>query len=348
MTLLSFIASATDPDSGQTLTFSLDEGAPGGAVINSDSGRFTWTPTEAQGPGTYSITARVTDNGEPNLSHARTFQVTVFEVNRAPVLSPIGNKTVDEQTLLSFTALASDPDIPANTLTFSLDEGAPPGAGIQPGSGLFTWTPTETQGPGVYSITIVVTDSGTPPLNAAETISVTVREVNRAPVLTPIPDQQVTLGSTVTLTAVGSDPDIPLNTLTYSLDPGAPSGSSIHPSTGLFSWAPQASQSPSTNAVTVRVTDNGIPQLSAARTFQIIVHTTALLEITAIEITSSDTIAITWSSEPGATYHLESRDRLDEPTWVSLGAYTATGTITTAHHTPSGSAQCYYRVLRVE
>jgi hypothetical protein len=184
LALLSFTVSATDPDAQQTLTYSLDEGAPAGAAINSESGVFTWTPTEAQGPNVYGITIRVTDNGTPSLSDFETISVTVNEVNVAPVLHPIGNRTVNEETLLTFTALASDSDLPANTLTFSLDEGAPAGAAINPNSGVFTWTPTAQQAPGVYPVTIVVTDNGTPPLNASETIHVTVNNVTlTAPVL---------------------------------------------------------------------------------------------------------------------------------------------------------------------
>jgi len=45
----------------QTLTYSLDGGAPAGASINAVSGAFTWTPTEAQGPGSVPITVRVTE-----------------------------------------------------------------------------------------------------------------------------------------------------------------------------------------------------------------------------------------------------------------------------------------------
>ena len=47
----------------------------------------------------------------------------------------------------TFTAGASDPDVPANTLSFSL-LGAPAGATIHPATGAFSWTPTEAQGPG--------------------------------------------------------------------------------------------------------------------------------------------------------------------------------------------------------
>ncbi len=184
LSLLSFTVTATDPDAQQTRTFSLDEGAPAGAAINSESGVFTWTLTEAQGPNVHGITIRVTDNGAPNLSDSETISITVNEVNVAPVLNPIGNRSVNEATLLTFTALASDSDVPANTRTFSLDEGAPVGAAIHPNTGVFTWTPTAQQSPGVYPVTIVVTDNGVPPLNAAETISITVNDVTlTAPVL---------------------------------------------------------------------------------------------------------------------------------------------------------------------
>ena len=74
---------------------------------------------------------------------------------------------VDELTELSLTASASDPDVPAQTLTFSLDAAAPPGATIDPATGMFTWTPTADQGPGEYPVTIRVSDDGAP--NLADT-----------------------------------------------------------------------------------------------------------------------------------------------------------------------------------
>ena len=67
---LSFGTMATDTDAPpQTLTFTLDAGAPGGALINFDSGFFSWTPTQA---GTNTLTIRVHDNGAPSLEAARS------------------------------------------------------------------------------------------------------------------------------------------------------------------------------------------------------------------------------------------------------------------------------------
>jgi hypothetical protein len=77
---------------------------------------------------------------------------------------------VDEGALLTFTATATDADLPANTLTYSL-VGAPAGASIEANTGNFTWTPTEAQGPGVFNFTVRVSDGG---LSDEQPVSVTV------------------------------------------------------------------------------------------------------------------------------------------------------------------------------
>ena len=94
---LGLTAVATDSDNpANQITFSLDAGAPAGAVINPQTGQFTWTPTEAQGPDTYEITVRATDDGFPAESGTATFSVVVGEVNTAPQLAAIGNQVVAE------------------------------------------------------------------------------------------------------------------------------------------------------------------------------------------------------------------------------------------------------------
>src|SRR5262249_33320683 len=73
--LVTFTATAQDSDA--PLTFSLDAGAPDGAAIDPATGLFAWTPSEVQGPGTYSLTVRVADTATPSLGATRTFSVTV-------------------------------------------------------------------------------------------------------------------------------------------------------------------------------------------------------------------------------------------------------------------------------
>ena len=243
-TLLSVTASGSDTDDpANVLTYSLDS-APAGMTIDSVSGAISWTPTETQGVGDYSITVRVTDDGAGNLSDTKTFNVHVNEVNIAPVLAAIGNSTIDEQAAFNFSAMATDADLntdnsPANNLTFSLD-GAPAGAAITSG-GAFSWTPTEAQGPGTYTFTVRVTDDGTPNLSDEEEITITVNEVNLPPVLDTISNQTGYWGNVFSFDADATDADLPANTLTFSLI-GAPAGASIDPNTGEFSWTPTSAQ----------------------------------------------------------------------------------------------------------
>ena len=234
-TELAFTATATDPDlPADILTFSLADGTgsiPTGATITA-GGLFTWTPTEAQGPGTYTFDVVVSDG---TITDSETITVTVTEANSAPILAAIGNQTIAEGTELTFTATATDTDLPANTLTFSLADGTgavPTGAAITNG-GLFTWTPTEAQGPGTYTFDVVVSD-GT--VTDSETITVTVTEANVAPVLAAIGNQTIAEGTELTFTATATDTDLPANTLTFSLADGTgsiPTGATITAG-GLF------------------------------------------------------------------------------------------------------------------
>jgi hypothetical protein len=69
---LSFTATAAD-EAGQALTFFLTDG-PSGAVIDAQSGVFSWTPSAA---GTFTFVVKVTDNGNPALSDQEEITVIV-------------------------------------------------------------------------------------------------------------------------------------------------------------------------------------------------------------------------------------------------------------------------------
>jgi RHS repeat-associated protein len=88
------------------------------------------------------------------------------------------------------------------------------------------------------------------------------------PVLQPIPDQAVTEGETLIVQAVATDPVVPPRSLTFRIDAG-PAGASIDPLTGVFSWTP--STSPQIVGVTLTVTDNGAPPMTASQSFVITV-----------------------------------------------------------------------------
>jgi len=82
----------------------------------------------------------------------------------APVLSGVPlTATIDELAEFTFTAVATDHDEPGQALSYSLADidpshVVPPGASIDAGTGVFTWTPSEGQGAGVYQFLVRVSD----------------------------------------------------------------------------------------------------------------------------------------------------------------------------------------------
>ncbi|HKL21878.1 MAG TPA: CARDB domain-containing protein, partial [Tichowtungia sp.] len=158
LSLFEFTAQGADEDlPGNPLSFWLDD-APSGAQIDPHSGVFSWTPTERQGPGSYTFDVRLYDGRE---SSTQPVTVNVLELNQAPTLDEISDKTVQGQNTLSFWVYERDPDISGGdnqqSLTCRLEGDVPAGASITD-YGYFTWTPTESQTPGTYTLDAVVSD----------------------------------------------------------------------------------------------------------------------------------------------------------------------------------------------
>ncbi len=268
--LLSFKVNATDADlPSQSLTFSLEPDPPLGASITTN-GDFTWTPGAIPGPGDYVIGVIVTDSAEPPLSDTNHFMVSVREVNVPPVFGVLTNRVVDEATLLSFQIAAADSNQPPQSLTFSFVTNGPNGAAIS-SAGLFTWAPSEAQGPSTNIVAVRVTDDGVPPLSATNTFTIVVREVNRSPVLDPIVNQSVNAGDLLTFKITATDPDLPAQKLAFGLATGAPAGATIT-AAGTFSWALDPAEPAGTHVITAIVTDDGSPPLTNSRSFTVEVH----------------------------------------------------------------------------
>jgi glucose/arabinose dehydrogenase len=164
-------ATASDPDSGQTLTFSLGAGAPTGATIDPSSGQFSFTPPD--GPASYDITVVVTDNGTPALSDSTDLIIHVNPV--PPTLTLHGIGTVIVGTPFTLQLSHSDPDQdPTTSWSISWGDGSTTTVPGDPSQTThvytsttqtrFTIAATATDADGTYtapSITVVV-GAGTP------------------------------------------------------------------------------------------------------------------------------------------------------------------------------------------
>ncbi|MBX3731573.1 MAG: hypothetical protein KF791_03155 [Verrucomicrobiae bacterium] len=258
---------ASDPDlPPQVLNHEVVAG-PSGLGVNA-AGALVWTPAEDQGPSTNTVIVRVRDTGSPPLTVTTTHQLVVREVNRPPVMASVPEQAVDENTEFGLTLLATDPDLPVQSLAFSLVDG-PEGMTLAPG-GALRWTPGEADGPSTVVAQVRVTDDGVPPLSATNRIVIVVREVNEAPVFTPVPDQAVDEGVPWSLALEATDPDWPVQRLQFLLVAG-PAGLTVS-STGVMTWIPGEADGPGEFEVQVAVRDDGTPPRTTVQRFRVTVR----------------------------------------------------------------------------
>lgn len=173
---------ASIQDSGRTprkLEYALHD-APQGARIDRESGQFTWSPSEEQGPGHYEMTISVAVPGGNQSRARRTFSVQVNEVDRPPVIEKIDRQAINTGEELKLEIQARDPDIPSRPLKFSLAPDAPAGAKLDPVSGEFSWTPQDGGPDELHQITVRVEEA----VAGGETSKLTfqVRLLSSAPV----------------------------------------------------------------------------------------------------------------------------------------------------------------------
>ena len=114
---VAFTASATDTDQPpQILTFSLLNG-PSNAILDTNSGAFSWQPQVTQSDTTNMFTLMVADNGTPSLSATQSFTVIVN-----PLILPSVTSLALNNSRISFQISgASGPDYAVQTSTNLVD-----------------------------------------------------------------------------------------------------------------------------------------------------------------------------------------------------------------------------------
>ncbi len=187
--------------------------------------------------------------------------------NYAPDIRPIDNMIVAEGQSMTFTMRASDAN--GDAITFSL-ENAPIGVWLQDhgdGTATFSWTPYFEQA-GNYDIMVVASDGE---LSDKEIVTMTVLNVNRAPIMKDIEPQTMLLGTEKIITFQASEPDGEKLTFTSSSLPAGATFQDNNDGTATFDWTPTVEQL-GEHQVTVSASDG---QLSDSITVSITVVRTA-------------------------------------------------------------------------
>ena len=238
--------SASDPDSGSSLSFSLvnseglkDEGL---LSIDSSSGSITFavapdyeSPSDIGLNNTIEFSVKVSDG---SLSATQSYSLSITNVNEAPIISSTSFSIAEQSTAVGSIS-ASDPDA-STTLTFSLASGSvavdDAKFSINSTTGTVSFlatpnfeSPTDNGLDNVYNFTVNVSDGS---LTSSQAVAVSVGNVNESPSFSIASAQSYTENSVATISVAASDPDAS-SSLTYSLSGSDASKFSISSSGNL-------------------------------------------------------------------------------------------------------------------
>jgi hypothetical protein len=211
-------------------------------------------------------------------------------------------------------------------------------------NGVITWTPTELQGPNTNTIATVVSDGV---LSATNSFTVTVTEVNIAPVATN--DSYFVTNSTITVGAPGvltndADSDLPANTLAAVLVSGTSNGMLVLSSNGGFVYTPNPNFS-GVDTFTYRANDGFTNSGVATVSITVSNRPFIITSITAV----GGVATVTWNSQPGLTYRLQYKDTLTAANWSNVTPdVTATSISSSLTNFVGSNPQRFYRVQIVE
>ncbi len=262
---LTFKVTASDPDKEDSGKLTLAaKNLPEGATFDTQSGTFSWTPTFEQS-GEYAVTFVVSDPA--GLQDSLQVPITVVHVNRTPVFPEQKPQIVDENQPLHYQLIpATDPDKEdAGKLKYSVTN-LPQGATFDPQTRTLSWTPDFDQS-GTYTVEFAVTDGE---FTVTQPLQITVKNVDRPPVIAAIAPQQTDENTEWTLKIEASDPDKEdAGKLHFSVS-NLPQGMTFDSTTATFHWKPTYDQAGTYPGITVQVSD--AEGLKDEKSFTIVVN----------------------------------------------------------------------------
>ncbi|MDP6105383.1 MAG: Ig-like domain-containing protein [Acidimicrobiales bacterium] len=197
--------------------------------------------------------------------------------NAPPVFEPIGDRTVDEGSVLAFLVWATDADVDpqgaGNIQSLRLSAGdLPPGSTFTDngdGSANFSWIAEPGQA-GSYPVTFTVVDDAREVGIDSQQMAITVGAGNHPPTLVEIGNRTASEGQELAFSISATDPDGDSLALVAADLPTGANFTVTGNGSASFSWMPGFDQD-GNYPMAVTVTDDGDPAASDSETFTITV-----------------------------------------------------------------------------
>jgi hypothetical protein len=325
-------------------------------------------PVDQGADNVYNVTVTATADFIPVQSVTQDLVLTVLPNNdNAPIFTSVATTAVVPSGTLTSTVIldidATDADLPAQTLTYSLSGPDAALFAINGSTGQISFiaspdvtNPLDQGADNIYNMTVTVTDNGAPTLSSSQNLVVTVGPLNTSasPIITSVATVSIaenTPISSVVLDVDATDASIPVQTLTYTLSGPDAAVFAINSATGVITWLASPDYEIPTDQgldnvyhVTATVTDNGAPALSTSQNLTITV--TPLNDNVPVFSDASPTFSIPENLTVGAVVGNVAATDADLPPQTltysivggnAAGAFTidpSTGQITVSDSTP--------------
>ncbi len=219
---------------GQPITFSITGGVDAARFSITSGGALSFvanpdfeSPVDLNHDNVYLV--QVTADDGLGGTTAQNLTVTVTAVNdNSPIFTTAASANVAENTTAVLTVNATDSDLPAQTVTYSISGGSDRTKFSITG-GVLTFVsapdyenPTDSNRDNVYLVQVTANDNAGRTTN--QLLSITVTAVNdNSPIFTSLPTFSVAENVTAVGTVTATDADLPAQTVTYSITGGVDS-----------------------------------------------------------------------------------------------------------------------------
>ncbi|MBS0204692.1 MAG: hypothetical protein JSS49_17445 [Planctomycetes bacterium] len=164
-----------DPSRGKP-EFSLVEPLLPGARLDKVTGKFSWNPSADQKTGTYTFKFDIKHPSAAGGKLVESVKIALIEPNTAPKVATGPVPVVFLGRTWKFSPTATDAETSSAKLTWKLGEGSPAGMEIDSKTGVMTWTPGDSVDVGDVTVSVVVSDDGTPPQSTTQSLKLKVQD----------------------------------------------------------------------------------------------------------------------------------------------------------------------------